>query len=119
MSSSCHLFADDCVLYRRIDSPDDINLLQQDLLQLEIWEEKWQMKFNINTCTALTITIKQHPLISEYLLHGRKLAAVTEANYLGIVLDSKLSFKHHIDATCQKANRTLTRLYSLKSEILP
>ena len=47
LSSSCHLFADDCVLYRWIDSPDDINLLQQDLLQLEIWEEKWQMKFNI------------------------------------------------------------------------
>ena len=66
-----------------------------------MWEEKWQMKFNISKCTALTITLKQHPLISEYFLHGHKLAAVTEAKYLGVVLDFKVSFKHHIDCcTC-------------------
>ena len=35
LSSSCCLFVDDCVLYRWIDLPDDINLLQQDLIQLE------------------------------------------------------------------------------------
>jgi len=84
LSSSCCLFADDCVLYRRIDSTDDPNLLQEDLRQLERWEETWQMKFNISKCTVLTITLKQNPLAFEYFLHGRSsLHAVTEAKYLG------------------------------------
>jgi len=79
-------------------------LLQQDLRQFEIWEETWQMKFNISKCMAITITLKQNPLVSDYFLHGCKLTADAEAKYLGVLLDSKLSFKHHIDATCQKAN---------------
>jgi len=66
LSSSCRLFADDCVLYRRINSANDPNVLQQDLRQLEFWEETWQMKFNISKCMVLTITLKQNPLVSEY-----------------------------------------------------
>jgi len=73
---------------------------------------KWQIKFNI---TALTIALKQYPLISEYFLHGHRLAQVTEAKYLGVVLDYKLSFKHYIDSTSQKANQTLAFI----PEILP
>ena len=34
--SSCRLFADDCILYRKIDTPDDAKLLQEDLRKLEI-----------------------------------------------------------------------------------
>jgi len=63
-------FSDDCVLYRKIDSANDPNLFQQDLRQLEIWEETWQMKFSISKCMALTITLKQNPLVSDYFLHG-------------------------------------------------
>ena len=107
LSSSCRLFADDCVLYRRIDSADDPNLLQENLRRLERWEETWQTKFNISKFTVLAITLKRNPLVSEYFLHGCKLNAITEAKYLEVLLDSKLLYKHHIDATCLKANRTL------------
>ena len=30
LSSSCRLFADDCILYRKIDTPDDAKILQED-----------------------------------------------------------------------------------------
>ena len=33
--SSCHLFADDWIIYRQIDSPTDAIILQVDLLQLK------------------------------------------------------------------------------------
>ena len=46
VSSNVRLFADDCLLYRRINTPEDTNILQQDLRHLEEWEAKWQMSFN-------------------------------------------------------------------------
>ena len=45
--SDIHLFADDCILYRTIQTPNDCNELQDDLHSLEQWEMTWLMKFNV------------------------------------------------------------------------
>ena len=37
ISSSCSLFADDCLLYRKIETDDDCRVLQQDLYNVEMW----------------------------------------------------------------------------------
>jgi len=44
-TSGIKLFADDCVLYRPINSVSDHFALQRDLDQLEKWAYTWQMKF--------------------------------------------------------------------------
>ena len=62
------------------------------------------MKFNIDKCTVLTVTLKKNPLFTEYYLHNHKLTTVSKAKYLGVTLDSKLSLNNHVDATCKKAN---------------
>ena len=41
--SNARLFADDSLLYRKICSQRDQNLLQEDLLRFEDWEKIWQM----------------------------------------------------------------------------
>ena len=48
--SSVRLFADDCVLYRNIESLMDCQILQDDLNSLAQWETDWQMKFNVAKC---------------------------------------------------------------------
>ena len=45
--SSDRLFADDCVLYRNINSLTDCQILQEDLNSFAQWETDWQMKFNV------------------------------------------------------------------------
>ena len=67
------------------------------------------MKFNLEKCMILiTITLKHNPYITEYTLHGKKLNPVVNAKYLhGINFDSELTFNHHVDTVCQKANNTL------------
>ena len=40
--SSVRLFADDCVLYRNIESPMDCQILQDDLNSLTQWETDWK-----------------------------------------------------------------------------
>jgi len=56
---------------------------------------------------VLTVTLM---IISQYILHGHRLPSVNSAKYLGVIIDSKLSFNEHIDSTCKKANSSLAFL---------
>ena len=47
---------------------------------------------------VLIITLKRKPSLTDYYLHNQKLTVVSKAKYLGVILDSKLSFNDHIDA---------------------
>ena len=53
---SCHcacLFADNCLLYRIIQSERDIATLQSDFNSLAQWSHIWQMNFNIGKCIVI------------------------------------------------------------------
>ena len=63
-SSIVKLFADDCLQYRRIQCQQVAPLLQEDLDQLCSWVCQWQMSFNPEKCSVLTITRKKHPIAS-------------------------------------------------------
>ena len=58
VQSSICLFADDSIVYRKINSNIDRQILQTDLIQLEKWSDIWQMQFNISKCVHLPITHK-------------------------------------------------------------
>ena len=107
VNSTCRLFADDCLLYRQIDSVSDANILQQDLNSLEVRGKTWLMQFNPTKCVVLTVTNKLSPITSQYKLYNHLLAHVSEAKYLGLTLDKHLNFNKHIDVTCKKANASL------------
>lgn len=55
-NSSVRLFADDAVLYRKINSTADCNILQSDLNNMSEWEDTWQMAFHPQKCKVLHIT---------------------------------------------------------------
>ena len=59
VSSTPRLFADDCLLYRQINSPKDFEILQQDLNNLQDWEKKWMMSFNPDKCEVIRVTMKR------------------------------------------------------------
>ena len=80
--SDVRLFADDCLLYRKVNSLADARQLQQDLSSLEYWEKQWQMELHPQTCTVIQVTRKQRPIEHKYLLHGHTLEAV-QSIYLG------------------------------------
>ena len=53
ISSTVRLFADDCVMYRIIDSLEDSLCLQRDFSTIFNWTKKWQMELNIDKCVVL------------------------------------------------------------------
>ena len=108
LHSTPRLFADDSLLYRVIESPADCDLLQEDLQTLEKWESEWSMEFAAEKCMVLRVTrkLKRNHILKDYKIHDHVLDSVDSAKYLGITLDSKLSFSKHIQDITKKANNT-------------
>jgi hypothetical protein len=58
VKSQVRLFADNCLLYRPINSQKDNDILQQDLKNLDTWAENWGMRINEKKCYILSIKQK-------------------------------------------------------------
>ena len=107
IQSQIRLFADDCLIYRPINSGDDHGKLQEDFTSLTRWATTWQMEFNVTKCNILQLSKKHNNSQFTYIMNGVPLTTVEEHHYLGILLNDKLSWCSHIDQTCNKANRLL------------
>ena len=100
VSLQVRFFADDCLLYRKIKS-------QNDLIELEKWATKWGMRFNAKKCYIMSINNKSSHF---YSLCDHILQQVNENPYLGITLTENLKWTSQITKTTKKANSTLAFL---------
>ena len=64
------------------------------------------MEFLPSKCMVISITNKEKPIIGKYEIHDHILEQVHCAKYLGIYIDSKLTFNTHVDAIVKNANST-------------
>ena len=102
---SIRLFADDCLLYRVIQDARDAQALQNDLAQMCSWDADWQMLFNADKCSVLTITHSQSPW--NLITRSKRLQHVTHHPYLCVELTSDLNWEYHINQTMSRSQRTL------------
>ena len=56
------LFADVCLLYRKIESAKDFRAPQCDLSKIETWANKLLMTSNTTKCEVLQITLNNNPI---------------------------------------------------------
>ena len=87
------LFADDCLLYRTIDTRQDHKQLQQDLNTLVDWSHTWLMRINAAKCHLLKITRKTKFLDTEYKIDNHTLIRVQHHPYLGVELAGLITGK--------------------------
>lgn len=85
-------------------------MLQNDLTSLIIWADRWQMKFNPSKCKAVIVTKTPTNTPLVYTISNATLFTVTNFTYLGIIIDSSLSFSGHINYIAAGANQTLHML---------
>ncbi len=64
------------------------------------------MRFNATKCQVLRVTKKRKQVPASYSIHGHTLELVDSAKYLGVHLDSQMSFNTHVDSITSKANST-------------
>ena len=107
--TSVHLFADDAILYRSIDSHSDCQILQNQLCRVAQWAKAWQLKFNVAKCTSTSMCPAK--INFKYDLENTEINQVTSfIYYLGVSVSNSLSFKIHISQVIRKATNTLYML---------
>ena len=109
--SQVRLFADDCLLYRPINSAEDQEILQHDLRSLEQWGTKWGMRFNASKCEIMRMHRGRSALTRMYSLGGLILRQVDQAKYLGITITEDLTWAPHINNIAGKANAKIGFLW--------
>ena len=104
------MYADDTLIYNTIHNFNDCLQLQCDLFALERWAKNWQMNFNPSKCEFLKITNKKLALHFNYHINNKIIREVHHVKYLGITIDSYLTWKEHVNVLSHKANTTLALL---------
>ena len=103
--SQCRLYADDTLLCSNYPSPAE---LQSDVDELVLWACKWGMTFNPLKCTHMQIG-KDKPDF-DIAINGTAIPSSDNMKYLGVSIDSSLSWDNHIHKIVRKANRQLGML---------
>jgi len=63
-SSTARIFADDCILYRKIQNKADSKLLQEDMSNILRWQCDWQMEFHPSIWQLLYVSNKRRPSLA-------------------------------------------------------
>ena len=106
------LFADDSKLFCKvIDQNLSTESLQRDITALSDWSDRMLMKFNVGKCHVLHLGSK-NPQKDYYMPNAKKLTyptleVVDKEKDLGVYIDNKLNFYHHMEAKLKKANQML------------
>lgn len=100
-----------------------IKKMKKGLTDSQKYFDKWKIKINQEKTQAIIFPFNKSPkrIPSNTLtINGTTIPLQDSIKYLGLVLDKKLTFKHHILQTCDKAlkcGRALLPLLNRKSQL--
>ena len=123
LSSNTKLFADDTSLFSVIHNSNTSALeLNSDLAKINRWAFQWKMRFNPDPKKQAQEVIfsRKSKAISHPTLvfNNHNVIQTTSQKYLGIILDTRLSFEKHLEAVLCKINKTIGLIRKLQN-LLP
>lgn len=101
------MYADDTKIFRAIKTEDDTKFLQNDMNCLVEYYRRNRIAVNINKCQVISFSLSPRPIKQVYTMNGIQLNRVEYVRDLGVHLDHKFTFSHHIDTITSKANKSL------------
>lgn len=104
-------YADDLKLYYTIKKAEDALFLQQELEVFAEWCRINRMVLNVTKCSVISFGRKHALHHFGYNLNGVQLQRETTIKDLGILIDSKLTFKDHVAYVVSKASSQLGFLF--------
>ena len=119
-NSNLYLFVDDTKLFKEEDCIE----LQQDLNNMQGWTNTSLLEFHPAKCKQMRIGNSDKPTKQYTLGLGDTLTPLTKSiqeKDIGVIIDSKLTFEHHIAAKINKANSilgTINKTFEYKDRII-
>jgi len=107
MQSTIRLFADDCVIYRKIINNADIEKLQKDLDRPGEWAVENAMKINPSKSKTIRFTRARAKDPLNYSLMSTLILEASSCKYLGIILRSDLSWADQVNYAVKRAWKAL------------
>lgn len=101
------MFADDCKLYKTIETVQDAVELQGYVQFAMSWAADNCISFNIEKCQVLTFSKSANPVVYPYEMDGSILSRPESVRDLGVTFVKKLSFNDHISKTVAQSTKTL------------
>ena len=119
LESKAKIFADDTSLFSLIlDQVRSYNELTRDLDKISEWAYQWKMSFNpdpskqaVEVCFTRKLDQPNPPVLN---FNGSAIAVQECQKHLGLVLDKKLAFDHHLNEKILKANKGIGLLNRLR-----
>ena len=111
------LFADDACLIFNDDAPDKlIKSINDELNRVSDWMAANKLCINTQKSSALLIPLKSNAQVNYQFIFfdGALINTDKSAKYLGIQIDSDLTFKSHIQNLHTKLSRTLGIMFKVK-----
>ena len=110
------LFADDTsILFKTKDPPSCISLLNDELDFLSTWFKANKLSLNVKK-TNFMIFQNRYSAYNDLsiTIDGSVVKQVNNVKFLGLTIDSRLSWKPHIDLLCSKVAKTIGILHKIK-----
>lgn len=108
------LYADDtAVLTSSLRPRFIIGRLQEAMDRLEQWFRTWRIEINAEKSTAILFTKRRHTADENVSIFGGVIPWRSEAKYLGVVMDQKLTWEKHVNACTVRAKKGMAALYPL------
>jgi hypothetical protein len=101
--SNIRLFADDCIIYRKINNNSDIDKLQKDLNKLGDWALENEMKITPGKSKAVCFTKARKKERISYYFGDQLISEANSFKYLGIIIRSDLNWADNVNHTLRKA----------------
>ncbi len=119
-SNDAVMFADDVKIWRTIQSPSDVQRLQNDINQLPIWSKGTLMSLNTHKCVVLRL----HPQQAKdrnphYQLNGERLRCASHQRDLGVIVDETLKHNRQCASAAKNANSMMRAIKASFFDITP
>lgn len=101
------MYADDLKVYRTVEAPEDCLKLQEDLDRLLEYCSANSLFLNLEKCISITFSKNIDLVNFNYNIDSKILKKVEQIKDLGVLLDSKWSFRFHFDKIVAEANKML------------